>query len=114
MKNIMNDMILEGGRARSYSMEAIALARNGRFTRAEEKLECAVQAINKAHHLQTSLIQREAAGAKNDVSLLMIHAQDHLMNAMTVKDLALELVDLYQVTNKVERKQQHEAVIETK
>ena len=26
----------------------------------------------------------------------MVHAQDHLMNAMTVKDLAAELVDLYQ------------------
>ena len=24
----------------------------------------------------------------------MIHAQDHLMNAMTVKDLAMEIVDL--------------------
>jgi len=29
------------------------------------------------------------------MSLLMIHAQDHLMNAMTVKDLAAEMVELY-------------------
>ncbi|MFS8514414.1 MAG: PTS lactose/cellobiose transporter subunit IIA, partial [Planifilum fulgidum] len=24
-----------------------------------------------------------------------VHAQDHLMNAITVKDLAVELIDLY-------------------
>ena len=27
--------------------------------------------------------------------LLMVHAQDHLMDAMVVKDLAAEIVDLY-------------------
>ena len=26
----------------------------------------------------------------------MIHAQDHLMNSITVKDLATEFVDLYE------------------
>jgi cellobiose PTS system EIIA component len=28
----------------------------------------------------------------------MIHAQDHLMNAITMKDLAAEMVDLYELT----------------
>jgi len=27
--------------------------------------------------------------------LLMVHAQDHLMNAITVRDLAIEFVDMY-------------------
>ena len=30
------------------------------------------------------------------MTLLMVHAQDHLMNAMTVKDLAAELVAIYE------------------
>ncbi|HJF33529.1 MAG TPA: PTS lactose/cellobiose transporter subunit IIA, partial [Sporosarcina psychrophila] len=34
------------------------------------------------------------------VSLLLVHAQDHLMNAITFKDLAIEFVDLYEVMNK--------------
>lgn len=29
----------------------------------------------------------------------MIHAQDHLMNAMTMKDLATEIVELYEKMN---------------
>ncbi|OUZ16436.1 hypothetical protein A5868_001357, partial [Enterococcus sp. 12F9_DIV0723] len=31
---------------------------------------------------------------KSNISLLMVHAQDHLMNAITIKDLAIELVDI--------------------
>ena len=26
----------------------------------------------------------------------MVHAQDHLMNAMTIKDMAKEFVDMYE------------------
>ena len=42
------------------------------------------------------VIQNEAGGEKTDMTLLMVHAQDHLMNAMTVKDLAAELVEIYE------------------
>ncbi|MBO0577500.1 PTS lactose/cellobiose transporter subunit IIA, partial [Clostridium botulinum] len=32
---------------------------------------------------------------KAEISLLLIHAQDHLMTTMTLKDLAIELVEVY-------------------
>ena len=31
-----------------------------------------------------------------DITLLMVHAQDHLMNAMTVRDLAQEMIAMYE------------------
>ncbi len=77
-------------------MEAIAAAKQGRFSEAREKLQQAGEELNQAHHIQTSLIQEEVKGVKREISLLMVHAQDHLMNAITVKDLATELVDLYE------------------
>ncbi len=63
---------------------------------AEEKLQEAARELTEAHHYQTELIQNEAGGEKTDMTLLMVHAQDHLMNAMTVKDLAAELVEIYE------------------
>ncbi len=63
---------------------------------AEEKLQEAAKELTEAHHYQTELIQNEAGGEKTDMTLLMVHAQDHLMNAMTVKDLAAELVEIYE------------------
>ena len=39
----------------------------------------------KPHKTQTRLIQDEINGEKVDTSLLMIHAQDHLMTALSEK-----------------------------
>ncbi|MTE25076.1 PTS cellobiose transporter subunit IIA, partial [Microbacterium sp. ZXX196] len=46
------------------------------------------------HHFQTQLIQAEAGGVDFDIPIILIHAQDHLMTAMTLKDLAREIVEL--------------------
>ncbi|MEO2788903.1 PTS lactose/cellobiose transporter subunit IIA, partial [Lacticaseibacillus paracasei] len=40
-------------------------------------------------------LTEEAQGKKHPVSLLMVHGQDHVMNAITFRDLAGEIVDLY-------------------
>ncbi|WP_134686593.1 PTS lactose/cellobiose transporter subunit IIA [Brevibacillus migulae] len=89
-------IILYGGNARSSSMEAIGYAKQGDFKAAHSALEQAAQEFQKAHEIQTTLIQREAAGEKAETTLLMIHAQDHLMNAITVRDMAVEFVELYE------------------
>lgn len=88
-------LILHGGNARSCSMEAIDCAKRGEFTEAEAKLQEALEELKEAHRVQTDLIQKEAGGEKTEVTLLMVHAQDHLMNAITVKELASEFVELY-------------------
>ncbi|MFN2744741.1 MULTISPECIES: PTS lactose/cellobiose transporter subunit IIA [Bacillus] len=92
-------IILHGGNGRSCSMEAIAEAKKGDFSKAKEKIRAADEELIQAHHFQTALIQNEAKGTKTELSLLMIHAQDHLMNAMTMKDLASEIVELYEKIN---------------
>ncbi|PTM57793.1 PTS lactose/cellobiose transporter subunit IIA [Desmospora activa] len=96
MEEITLQIIVHGGNGRSFAMEAIGAAKEGRFTEAREKLVQAVEELHKAHQYQTSLIQEEINGGKSDISLLMIHAQDHLMNAITMKDLANEIVELHE------------------
>lgn len=76
-------------------MEAIALAKNRDMSGAEDALKRAGEELGRAHQNQTALIQKEIAGEKTEISMLLIHAQDHLMNAITVKDLATEFVALY-------------------
>lgn len=96
LEEIVFQVILHGGNGKSSAMEAIAAAKQGDFLEARAKLNEASNALNEAHHIQTSLIQNEIKGEKTELSLLMIHAQDHLMNAITVKDLATEFVELYE------------------
>lgn len=49
----------------------------------------------EAHKTQTRLIQDEINGEKVDTSLLMIHAQDHLMTALSEKSLIEKMIELY-------------------
>jgi len=77
-------------------MEAIQLAKAGKIEEARAKIEEANKNLVEAHHSQTGLLTQEAKGEKVEVSLLLIHSQDHLMNAITFKDLAVEVIDLYE------------------
>ncbi|WP_347905896.1 PTS lactose/cellobiose transporter subunit IIA [Enterococcus cecorum] len=92
---IIMGLIANGGNARSLAMKAIYAAKAGNFEEAQELLKASNESILQAHNMQTQLLTKEANGERSEVSLLMVHAQDHLMNAMTVKDLATEIVDIY-------------------
>lgn len=92
---VIFQLILHGGNARSLAMEAITLAKNGDIPGAQNALARSTEELNKAHHFQTSLIQQEASGQQTEINMLLIHAQDHVMNAITIKELAGEFVELY-------------------
>lgn len=94
-EDIIMTIIASSGEARSYSMEAIKKARNNELDIAEEYLKKANDSFLEAHKVQTKIIQDEINNKKNKVTLLMVHAQDHLMNAMTVRELAAEIILLY-------------------
>lgn len=88
-------LIMYGGNAKSDAMEAIAAAKKGEFDLADEKIKAAQESLTQAHHSQTGLLTQEAQGNSVQVSLLMVHGQDHLMTSIAVTDMAKEIVDLY-------------------
>ena len=94
------NIILHAGNARSYYFEALKLAREGDFLKAKERVTKAKQELIEAHHMQSVLLQQEADGNKTELSLLLIHAQDHLMNTILAQDLILEMILLYEHQSK--------------
>lgn len=88
-------LIINGGDAKSSAFEAISAAKSGNFDVAAAKLKQADAALAKAHDAQTGMLTDEANGKHAKVNLLMVHGQDHVMNAITFRDLAGEIVDLY-------------------
>ena len=90
---IMN-LVVNSGNARSLALEAFRDARDGKFEDAEAKLEEADEVLLGAHEVQTELIQNELNGKGIDISLLVVHSQDHLMCAMVVIDLVKEMVEM--------------------
>lgn len=96
MEEIIFQLITFSGEAKSYSLEAIQIAKKPDIKGAREKLELAKEKLKDAHKFQTQLIQRESGGEDMKVSLLLVHAQDHLMNAIMLKDICSEFIDLYE------------------
>ncbi|MGE7763341.1 PTS lactose/cellobiose transporter subunit IIA [Peribacillus sp. NPDC097895] len=88
-------LILHSGNARSLLMEGMRFARDNEFELAETKVSEAKYELNEAHHSQTSLIQNEALGTSVEFSILLVHAQDHLMTTITVKELTEEIIFLH-------------------
>lgn len=89
-------LIVYGGDAKSSAIEAVNFAKKFDFEKANSKLEDANESMLKAHQTQTQLLQKEAQGETLQLSLLMVHGQDHLMNAITYIDIAKEIVHLYE------------------
>ena len=81
-------IIANSGDARSFAFQALASARKGEFDKAEELMKKSDQASNLAHQAQTDLLIKEARGEKQEVNVLLVHSQDHLMTSM----LAIELI----------------------
>ncbi|WP_416353490.1 PTS lactose/cellobiose transporter subunit IIA [Agrilactobacillus fermenti] len=88
-------LIISGGNAKGAAMEAINAAKVGDFDEAEKKLKAADKFLSEAHNAQTGMLTEEAQGHHAEVNLLMVHGQDHVMNAITFRDLAGQMVDLY-------------------
>lgn len=93
---VIMPLIMYGGDAKSSAMEAIQLAKSGKLEEAESKLKAAKESLVQAHRSQTELLTKEAQGEPTSLSLLMVHAQDHLMTSITFVDLAAEIVEVYQ------------------
>lgn len=88
-------IIVNAGQARSLSYEALNHAKQGLFSEAETLLEQAQEAANAAHLVQTQLIEHDEGEGKTKMTLVMVHAQDHLMTSMLAKELVTEMISLY-------------------
>ena len=89
------EIILHSGTARTEVHEAFALMREGKYEESEEKLEVANSELVEAHHAQTKLLQDYASGVEIKIEIIMVHAQDHLMTAMTLLEVAKEMLELH-------------------
>lgn len=97
LEETVMELIANSGDAKSTAIEALRYSRDGNFEKAEEGIKFANKILLEAHKIQTQLIQKELNGEKIETSLLIIHAQDHLMNSVTVIDLVKEMIEILHV-----------------
>lgn len=96
LEQISFQIISATGTAKSCFMEAIQCAKKNDFAGAKEKIAEGDAQMNEGHKIHFGLVQKEANGEHVDFQLLLMHAEDQMMAAETIRILALELIDLYQ------------------
>lgn len=96
METAIFTIIANGGDAKALAYESLQYAYDGKFDNAQEKLDEAQKVLTIAHNTQTQLIQRELNNEGVEISLLMVHAQDHLMTAISEISLIEEMIKLLQ------------------
>ncbi|HCJ6374265.1 MULTISPECIES: PTS N,N'-diacetylchitobiose transporter subunit IIA [unclassified Citrobacter] len=96
LEEVVMGLIINSGQARSLAYGALKLAKQGDFESAKSMMEQSRMALNEAHLVQTKLIEGDQGEGKMKVSLVLVHAQDHLMTSMLARELVTELIELHE------------------
>ena len=99
LEDAVMEIIVNAGQSRSLCFEALHAARTGNIDEARLLLNEADGYARRAHQMQTQLIGQDAGEARQPMTLIMVHAQDHLMTAMLLKDLTQHFINLYKKSN---------------
>lgn len=89
------EVVAFAGEARSKLMEALNEAEQGNFDVADRLVEEANESLIEAHKSQTAMLAAEAGGEDIEIGFIMVHAQDHLMTTMLLKDTIKHLFNIY-------------------
>ena len=91
----MIEIVALSGDARTKLLSAVKEAKAGYGTAARGFVGEAQELLNDAHTAQTALLTAEARGEVTTPTILLVHAQDHLMTTMLLRDVIDALLDIY-------------------
>lgn len=89
------EIVAHAGDARSKLITALKEAKNKNFSEAEKLINEAEKCLVRAHKAQTDMLFQESQGQNIEISFIMVHAQDHLMTTLLLKDVIDTLMDVY-------------------
>ncbi|MGX8833401.1 PTS lactose/cellobiose transporter subunit IIA [Amedibacillus sp. YH-ame6] len=94
VQNVSFQIISFAGDAFADFYEAVEEAKKGRFEDAEKLMKHGGITMNEAHKVQTELLTCEASGKDIEFSIMMVHAQDHLMTSIMYERIAKQMIDI--------------------
>ncbi|OQO98744.1 PTS lactose/cellobiose transporter subunit IIA [Geobacillus sp. 44C] len=98
-EQIAFQLILHSGNARSKIIQSLREYRVGNKEVADQLLKGAEEDLSLAHDIHFQMIQKEAGGQNTEITLLLMHAEDHLMSTLSMKELVKEMIELFKEKN---------------
>lgn len=94
-------IISSAGASKAKALEALRKVKESDYDGARALLEEARKSDLDAHKIQTQLITAEMSGENRpEMSLLMVHAQDHYMTSQLARDLIEEFINIFEEKEK--------------
>ena len=97
------NIIAHAGNALDYFHKAIEQSKRGDFDGAEECMGEGKKCMTEAHRVQTQLLTQEANNEEIQVSVILLHSQDHLMTTLNFERLATEFIEMYKRIIRLEK-----------
>ncbi|ATX71232.1 PTS lactose/cellobiose transporter subunit IIA [Spiroplasma clarkii] len=94
-EKISMEIIINSGVAKSNAIQALKETKVKEFEKANALLKEAKEHLIVASKEHFEIIQKEALGEKIEFKLLLMHAEDQMLNAQTTVDLAEAVIDLF-------------------
>lgn len=88
-------LVAQVGLARSCFVDAIARAEEGDLEGAANCFEEGDSAFHEGHDIHMGMLQREAAGEQLPFRIIVLHAEDLMASAETLRIIAEKFVNLY-------------------
>lgn len=94
LQNISFQIIGYAGNAFSNFYRSVEEVRRGNYEKAELLMKEGQEEMHLAHKAQTDLLSCEVNGEDLDFSIILIHAQDHLMTTIMYERIAKQLISI--------------------
>lgn len=97
LEMIAFNIISNVGTAKSLVMESMILSREGKFEKAQTKINEANRFIREGEQEHFKVITQEAKEKNVQLTILFMHAEDQLMTTVCLRDIALEFIETHQL-----------------
>lgn len=88
-------IIASVGVAKSSYINAVKLAKDGKFDEAAQSISDGDEAFKAGHDVHLGLLQRTAAGETLPFTLILLHAEDQMAAAETFRVVAGDFIDVH-------------------
>jgi len=102
ISQVAMQVITYAGMAKSSYLEVLKYYRENDQTAYEQSMSNGDVSFSQAHEAHLQLLQQEMNTQEPQITMLMAHAEDQLMNAETTKIMAEEIIKLSQRIKKLE------------
>ncbi|MDO5755261.1 MAG: PTS lactose/cellobiose transporter subunit IIA [Tissierellia bacterium] len=100
LEEICFGLITHSGDAKSLLYEALNAGKKGDFEKARQKIKESEEDQLKAHRVHMELITRELNEKDIDFSLILVHAEDQMMQTELLSKLVEEFLEIYEKLEK--------------